>query len=100
MKTVIFEDQSKSVVDIKNVNSMKYYGFILGDSSPGYIASDCMVKLSFKPKFFHCMTEGNNWYSTGTDTLQECLKMLNEEHDVKIYEFDTYQELLAWGSKQ
>jgi hypothetical protein len=101
MKTVIFEEQSKCVVDIKNVNSSKYYGFIIGDNSPGYIASDnIMARPSFKPKFFDCMTEGNNWYSEGTDTIQQCLKMLNAEGNVKIYEFDTYQELLAWGSRQ
>jgi hypothetical protein len=100
MKTVIFEEQSKSVVDIKEVNSMKYYGFISSDNYPGYIASDDMGKLSFKPKFFFSMTEGNNWYSEGTETLQECMKMLNDEGNVKIYEFETYQELLAWGSKQ
>jgi len=100
MKTVIFEEQSKSVVDIKNVNFSKYYGFIMNCGSSGYIASDDMNRLSFKPKFFQCMTEGNNWYSEGTDTIQQCLKMLNNEGNVKIYEFDTYQELLAWGSKQ
>jgi len=101
MKQVVQRKKYKPLFT-EEVDGYKYYGFNIAGNSPGYIAAEDLVDSprSFAPRFFEAMTTGNVYGNTFR-TLQECIEyLLDDRSDCEVFEFDSYQELLKWGSEQ
>jgi len=107
MKAVLFNIPTIDHVLIEDTCSTRFYGFTLNGKSAGYIAGD-LTKMDddiiYHAKFFYAMTNGNKWSNCSGSNVQDALKSLHKKadeynHDLKVFEFDTYQELLKWGSE-
>jgi hypothetical protein len=85
----------KACVEITpdKVSTDKYYG-VTTDSRAGFITHN---GTEYKAFCFYYLTTGNSWSAFTSPSIQGLATMLLENGAFKIFEFDSWQELLKWG---
>jgi hypothetical protein len=98
MKKTVILALENSFVTSDEIDSDKYYGFIISGNSPGFISSSGEYGNggSYNARFFDGMTKSNKWYEYDYDTLQEVVnELLQAGH--QVFQFDTYIGLFRWA---
>ena len=74
----------------------KYYGVSsLYCRAKGFIIQKGCRSEQFVTRCIEGITHGNGW-DFSADTLQRTIALILENKNMRVYEFDTYQELLQW----
>lgn len=98
MKEVILREPVQNVILVNNVDPMKYYGIISQFKVIGFITKIEYWTGEFIAKGFRELTNGNGWAIQNSDLTELIKYLINQEF--KVYEFDTWQELLKWASEK
>jgi hypothetical protein len=101
MKKVIFNDNKTEIVEVKNVNTSKYYGVLISDTrEKGFIGKMTVGNESRYTLFAaEGFTEGNGWSCFKSDTLRGLFEVL-KGYSKEMYEFDTFWDLMDWMKKK
>ncbi len=96
MKQVINTTQPKNVVHFSEACTGRYYGWTNDDDSIGFIGRREFHSGYFTMFCFAAATKGNTVSSYDSNNLQDLISKVLSRGLFKIYEFDTYKELLQW----
>lgn len=96
MKKVIIAPTPDDTVLIENVSSKKYYGTVI-NGDKGFISSEGYYDGPFFARCFSGLTHHNYWAFSTSPTLERCIEKIIRGGGGKVFEFDTWEELLRWA---
>lgn len=100
MRQVINSLPESNFVLAKDVVDVAYYGVdFINNPSKGYITREQWRQGKFTVRAIDHITDGNGWDAYDRPTLIGTIKALIEVPTIRVYEFETPKQLLAWLMK-